>query len=202
MTIFSYVIPRDFGFAPNPFYNICSLATCKPKIRKNATLGDWVLGFGSADSRFKEKLVYAMKVDNKITFDEYWNMDAFQCKKPIMNGSIKQSYGDNIYHYENGEWKQEDSHHSLEGGAPNEKNITRDTSSNNVLLSSYFWYFGKEAVDLPNELQILIHRGRNHSKFTILEPQLEEWLKKLPKAGIIGDPAMFSGGFKRYDGES
>ncbi|WP_225761747.1 hypothetical protein [Acinetobacter sp. Marseille-P8610] len=35
MKIFSYVVSRDFGFAPNPFFNFCTLATCKPKIRKD-----------------------------------------------------------------------------------------------------------------------------------------------------------------------
>lgn len=33
---FCYVIPFDSGFAPNPFHNICTLATCKPKMRLSA----------------------------------------------------------------------------------------------------------------------------------------------------------------------
>ena len=39
MYLYSYVITRDYGFAPNPFWNICSLATCKPQIRERALIG-------------------------------------------------------------------------------------------------------------------------------------------------------------------
>src|SRR5712671_5339411 len=34
MRLYSYVVARDFGFAPNPFFGVCTLATCKPDIRK------------------------------------------------------------------------------------------------------------------------------------------------------------------------
>lgn len=50
MYLYSYVITRDYGFAPNPFWNICSLATCKPQIRERALKGDWVAGFGGANT--------------------------------------------------------------------------------------------------------------------------------------------------------
>ena len=36
MTLFSYVIEHDLGFAPNPFHGVCTLACCKPQIRKIA----------------------------------------------------------------------------------------------------------------------------------------------------------------------
>ena len=44
--LFVYVIARDFGFAPNPFHGVCTLATCKPGIRRSAKVGDWILGVG------------------------------------------------------------------------------------------------------------------------------------------------------------
>ena len=47
MRLHSYVVARDYGFAPNPFFGVCTLATCKPKIRSAAKLGDWVMGTGS-----------------------------------------------------------------------------------------------------------------------------------------------------------
>ena len=37
--LYSYVITRDYGFAPNPFGGICTLATCKPGIRNHAKVG-------------------------------------------------------------------------------------------------------------------------------------------------------------------
>jgi hypothetical protein len=32
--LFTYKMTHDSGFAPNPFYDILTLATCKPGIRK------------------------------------------------------------------------------------------------------------------------------------------------------------------------
>jgi hypothetical protein len=196
-------MPRDYGFAPNPFHSFCSLATCKPDIRNRAVIGDWILGFGSAkkESEFKEKLIYAMRVDNKITFDEYWNGIDYQCKKPIMNGSLKQNYGDNIYHHENGMWMQADSHHSLNSGNVNKFNLDKDTSSDAVLLSKKFWYFGKAAIAVPQRLSELIPKCRNYSRPKVAEKELERWLEKLPQKGFINEPAKFSGEFKRYDGK-
>ena len=98
MRCFSYVVARDFGFAPNPFYAKCSLATCKPLIREKAEIGDWIAGFGSARYGAKEQLLFAMRVTYKSTFNEYWDSPEYQCKKPVLNGSLKQMYGDNIYH--------------------------------------------------------------------------------------------------------
>lgn len=34
MLVYEYVMTYDTGFAPNPFYGVCTLACCKPKIRK------------------------------------------------------------------------------------------------------------------------------------------------------------------------
>src|SRR5712692_10528871 len=45
--LYSYVVARDYGFAPNPFFGFCTLATCKPEIRKAAAIDDWVIGTGS-----------------------------------------------------------------------------------------------------------------------------------------------------------
>ncbi|MFH1865797.1 MAG: hypothetical protein ABIK85_07930, partial [Candidatus Eisenbacteria bacterium] len=39
MRLFSYIVARDYGFAPNPFCGVCTLATCKPKIRESASVG-------------------------------------------------------------------------------------------------------------------------------------------------------------------
>lgn len=44
LKLYSYVVARDFGFAPNPFHGYCTLATCKPDIRATASVGDWVIG--------------------------------------------------------------------------------------------------------------------------------------------------------------
>ena len=45
--LFVYTVAYDVGFAPNPFYGFCTLATCKADIRNAADVGDWVVGVGS-----------------------------------------------------------------------------------------------------------------------------------------------------------
>lgn len=77
--LFSYVVDHDLGFAPNPFGGICTLAKCKYGSKKRnivemAEVGDWIAGTGGADLRKSAghgKLVYAMRVDDKIPLAEY-----------------------------------------------------------------------------------------------------------------------------------
>src|SRR4051812_1851154 len=67
--LFTYTIPVDDGAAPNPFHGMCSLAICKPGIRRVAKKGDWVAGLGSKKAHsgdLSRKLVYAMRVDASI----------------------------------------------------------------------------------------------------------------------------------------
>ena len=50
--LFSYVVDRDLGFAPNPYGGFCTLAHCKfsisgkKKIVELAKIGDWIAGTG------------------------------------------------------------------------------------------------------------------------------------------------------------
>lgn len=71
MTLYSYVLRSDTGFAPNPFYGYCTLATCKPDIRRLARIGDWVIGTGSVENVGPGRLVYAMRVEAVLTLDQY-----------------------------------------------------------------------------------------------------------------------------------
>jgi len=78
MKLYSYIVARDFGFAPNPFYGCCTLATCKPRIRKSASIGDWVVGTGAKTKyNLAEHIIYAMKVDEVMDFDSYWKDPRF-----------------------------------------------------------------------------------------------------------------------------
>lgn len=92
MRNFSYKIEHDFGLAPNPFGGYCTLAVCKSSIRSNKGLevGSWIIGTGSKKLKNANKLIYAMQVGEKLTFNEYWNDPRFQYKKPIINGTLVQ----------------------------------------------------------------------------------------------------------------
>lgn len=162
MKLYSYVIPRDFGFAPNPYFDYCTLATCKPRIRKCAQIGDWIAAFGSASTPIREKMIMLMQVEETLSFDEYWQDERFICKRPVSNKGIKHMYGDNIYHHVGTDWVQEWSHHSLEDGSTNYSNLNRDTQTDRVLIAREFYYFGRDAIAIPYEFDLLIGRGRNH----------------------------------------
>tara|TARA_R110002049_G_scaffold84688_1_gene215529 strand:- start:206 stop:811 length:606 start_codon:yes stop_codon:yes gene_type:complete len=191
VTLFSYVVRWDHGFAPNPFHGICTLATCKPLIRRKAKIGDWVLGTGSAERKFQGRAIFLMHIDELSRFDDYWMNPRFVRKRPTMNGSLKQRFGDNIYHHdEGGAWVQADSRHSRDGHA-NDKNLARDTNTTDrVLIASDFMYWGEAAPKIPKSLQkFVIARPGWEENFTQVEiEQLVDWAKSHEQQGQVGDP--------------
>ena len=201
---FSYVVARDFGFAPNPFDGVCTLATCKQQIRGSAVVGDWVIGTGSAKFGLTGKLVFSMRISERLTFDSYWNDERFVTKKPVMNGSLKKMYGDNIYRRKkNGGWEQANSHHSLEDGRPNAYNLKRDTSVDAVLIAEHFYYFGMSAVDIPAQLACrIVKKGIGYRCIGASDiEELRRSVLSLHQPGYHNDPIQFVS-FERYDGTS
>lgn len=197
--LYSYVVRYDSGFAPNPFYGFCTLATCKPKIRSSATVGDWVVGCGSNDRTVRRggHLVYCMKISETLTFDQYDTDPRFKSKKPFRNGSRKQSCGDNIYYrsIENRAWRQRDSFHSSSDGSANVDHINRDTGTNKVLISDFFIYFGGEGPHFPSALRDkmghpLCKSGIGYSRFNDdrLIADFEEWIRNFGVLGYQGAP--------------
>ena len=197
--IYSYVVRYDSGFAPNPFYSYCTLATCKPDIRRSAQVGDWVVGSASDNRRIRRggHLVYAMRVTEIMSFDGYSADPRFAPKKPFRKGSRKQSCGDNIYYrYDpEGGWQQRDSFHSRENGEPHPSHTRRDTSVNRVLISDHFVYFGGEGSKFPGHLEasdgrLLCKRGIGRSCFNDPEliKKLEGWIGGMGVVGYQGRP--------------
>jgi hypothetical protein len=193
MRIYSYVVARDFGFAPNPFHGYCTLATCRPDIRGYAQVGDWVIGTGSASRKDTTRLIYAMKIEEKIDFEDYFLDERFQQKKPDLTKSSKFNYGDNIYSKnENDEWIVLDSHHYREGGNNNEKNIVKDTSQPQVLVSKNFIYLGRNSIEIPESLHFMIKKMQGtRSRFTPQQlDDIESWLLNImhDRKGLKGLP--------------
>lgn len=203
MKYISYVISRDYGFAPNPFHGKCTLATCKADIREYANIGDWIFGTGSKSLKCQHRLIYAMQVSDKITYSEYWDDPKYNNKKPIMNGSLIQMYGDNIYYRKSdNSWFQANSHHSYENGTINYDNLNRDTKSEYVLISNNFYYFGRKHIEIPKEYipHICVPRqGRKYIKNQDGIRALFNILDQYPK-GCHADPIWFEK-FKRHDGK-
>lgn len=197
MNCFRYKLEHDYGFAPNPFHGILTLATCKGNIRNNKKLniGDWIIGLGSVSLGNKDHLIFAMKLECKITFDEYWNEERYQCKKPYLNGSLVQMYGDNVYHTDNitGIVIQEDCAHSNKNGQVNFDHQKRDIKGRYVLLSQNFYYFGDNAPLIPSEYDYIYKVSRDYKYKDLIgeENKIQDfinWLNNNYEKGIHGDP--------------
>ena len=61
-----------------------------------------MLGTGAVKPKLRGHLTFWMRVDEVITFDEYWQDRRFRRKKPRMSGTTCLRYGDNIYHRDGG----------------------------------------------------------------------------------------------------
>jgi hypothetical protein len=198
MEYFSYVVEHDYGLAPNPFGGYCTLAVCKPDIRKNINLniGDWIIGTGSQKLKKLNHLIFAMQLEEKLTFDGYWEDKRFQYKKPIINGSLVQMYGDNFYHKNSKtqEWIQEVSAHST---VQKEKHLIKDTSSEIVLISQKFYYLGDQSLLIPQEFNEICKKrqGMKYKGLNEVGAKVINWLSKNSKNGISGDPLNW----KEYD---
>jgi len=205
--LFIYVVDRDFGFAPNPFHGMCTLATCKPRLRRSAQVGDWVLGVGGSRLKATGRCVFAMRVGRILTFNQYWRDIAFRDKRPIRNGSKKMMVGDNIYHRRSPTepWRQEDSHHSLPDGKLNPHNVSNDTQTDAVLVGDVFFYFGASAPFIPKSLLAAIgyKNGRSYRKFAMntAASKLIKWLTTTYAGAentLLGDPFDFGNSSARY----
>jgi hypothetical protein len=150
--LYSYKMTDDSGFAPNPFFKIMTLATCKPQIRESKKLGVYIAGFTSNDLCNEkvgfERMVFIMKVTAKIDFNTYYHDQEYRCKRPSPESRITKS-GDNIYHTINGKYIQERNFFHKQ------KNIEHDLKSNMVLISKNFFYFGSGAIPI-NQFKIKV----------------------------------------------
>ncbi len=195
MKLWSYKISRDYGFAPNPFYGACTIACCKPDIRGGASIGDLVVGCGSSKLKLVGRTIFAMRVGEKLTFQEYWDDDRFLRKRPVYTAGKARAFGDNIYHQDClGNWIQEDSHHSLKGGLWNALNAERDLRENAVLIATEFVYWGNLAPQIPPHLREydgddLYPNVRNlrNSYSEAFKAEAQAWFASCPR-GRLGRP--------------
>ncbi len=198
MIIYSYRLDHDLGLAPNPFGKFCTLTVCKPDIRKskNLKLGDWVIGTGSkaleetTGRKLTNKLIYAMRVTDRISLESYWNDSRFQYKKPIMNGTLTTMFGDNFYHKDEfGNWIQEDSAHSNEDGSINHNHLKTDIKGSNAIISEHFYYFGNSAPIIPKELSSVCHSTQGSKKIDgQLSVDFIKWITSNFHRGRHGSP--------------
>jgi hypothetical protein len=160
--LFTYITPIDDGAAPNPFHGMCSLAICKPGIRRIAKVKDWVVGLGSKHAPsgdFSGKVVYAMQVEEIRSMHEYDRLavQRWPHRRPnIQSRHLPDRLGDCIYNYSSGSPIQRPSVHG-------EANIKTDLSGERVLIShDEFYYFGQKAQKLPRNLLPICPQTQGH----------------------------------------
>lgn len=193
MAIYSYVLRFDDGKAPNPYWGVCTLAICKPVIRRTAKVGDWVIGTGSKNSPIGDisnKLVYAMKITKIQSMEEYdtYCIAHIKTKIPVPKSEdFRLQVGDCIYDYsENPPIIRTGSQHC-------ECDMIKDLNGKNVLLSEQFYYFGDAPITIKEELKDkIIKNYSGHKK--IDDPNIiNEFLKWLNELKLetnfpLGEP--------------
>jgi hypothetical protein len=194
MRLYSYTIPYDDGAAPNPFWGVCTLAICKPAIRRTASEGDWIVATGSKNTKdqgdLSNKVIYAMKVTKKMTLQEYDDYCRNHLQKKIAdweNRDPRRRLGDCIYDFSVNPPNQRI-------GVHNEGNRKTDFGGKNVLLSDHFYYFGENPIDLCDKLLPIAHKTQGH-KSTANEPYKELFVKWITDQGktpnkLYGDPGL------------
>lgn len=170
MKIYAYQVPIDDGAAPNPYGGVCTLAICKPNLRKIAQVNDWIIGINS-----NNKLIYTMKVTQILSMKEYdtFTKESLNIKIPdIQSIDIEKHMGDSVYDFSNDTITLRKSVHS-------KCTKEMDLAGKNVLLSALFYYFGSETKILPSEFKDIVNLDID---FIQLDKELEEiffkWLYK------------------------
>jgi hypothetical protein len=180
MKLYSYVVEHDNGHAPNPYFEVCTLCRCKyRKSRKRprnivelAREGDWVVGTGGASKRSAGhgKLVYAMRVDKKLTREEYFTDSRFAQKKRVKPGTYEQTRGDNERPCSDFEKREQF-----------------------ALVSWRFYYFGASAIHIPGEAPRDLEKkgpGFRSDFDPAAIRRFARWLKGHCKPGRQGEPCQ------------
>lgn len=163
MKLYSYVVEHDTGYAPNPYFGLCTLCRCKfrkrPEGKRNivemAEVGDWVVGTGGKSERSAGhgKLVYAMRVDEMPTREKYYRRFS---KRRRDNKSPHTDF---------------------------------EKRRQFALVSRHFYYFGANAIEIPKTLKLEKKGPGYRSDFASADIcRFLEWLTKQSEPGKHGEP--------------
>ncbi len=202
--LFTYKVAHDGGSAPNPFYGLCTLAICKPAIRRVAKKRDVIVGLGCGKD--ESRIIYCMVVDAVVPWADYieecklGNLTEIKLnKRQNLKGKIPENENDQ------GDCIWKDASKYLDSipswsGHEGEYDFKRDMNGN-VLVGETYWYFGKgdkHKIDLPDDLKNIIpygqgHRSNSNNRFSeqfvdFFNEQLIE--RNITTIGKMGTPAL------------
>lgn len=210
--LYCYKMTHDTGFAPNPYHGVLTLATCKPKIRKNAQKEYWISGWTSNKVQGKndefrftdatQALIYLAKVSDNPKIKDYWkeykkkrqpdqfDKDEKEGCKSCGNNIIPQAsdieyFGDNIYEPDDSEPLGFKRHENAHHGEENKK---RDLSGERVLVCKEFYYFGVEHAipksDIVNDKNFVVPRCKKIQLDDPIAKQIIDFVTKNYSSGI------------------
>jgi len=166
-------------------------------IRESAELNDVIIGIAGSNQRglgrYHPQLIYWMRVDLDLTFDQYWSDPRFVQKRPQIPGPKMRMVGDSTYRHEPDciDWSFGMSMHYVAGAAQTDGgHVVRDTKADRVLLSQYYTYWGKSGPAVPAHLLPLFPRRNqkcNHDAALLAE--LHDFIRLDQPLGLVGDPA-------------
>lgn len=196
--LFSYKMTHDTGFAPNPFGGFLTIATCKPLMRKHKRVGDWIAGFTSArmDNAWhrvgEERIVFLMRVSDKVTLAEYWSDPRFVIKRQQQDAGAVGTCGDNIYRPTSKQPVLPIVYDQIKNIHHSPRDATRDVGGEFVLIADEFYYFGSKALVIPTSLRPGVPRGQAaHGKLTRSAHRAQEfieWMRATYAVGIHSHP--------------
>lgn len=175
---------NDYGFAPNPFWDYCTLATCTPNhMRCNLLPGDWILGNSTADEG--NLLIYAMRISEVLSLDDYYHDERFARKRPC-DGTWQDRCGDNIYFRDTSGSLVQDTEAIYHTDCHLQE---QDIYGNRVFISDHYFYFGEDAPTIPAQFSSLIRRvqGVKYHRELIVD-EFIRWLEGSHSPGLIGLP--------------
>lgn len=207
--MWSYKVVWDSMFAPNPLFDILTLATCKPTIRKssNTKRGMWIAGWTACIThnsdlfggvfrckRGEERLIYLAQISDILPLDEYW--EKYPQKRCVCTENINEAirYGDNIYTKD---------HTDSDGNIIPTANIgnhdgidaaKRDyyTGKNAIICENFYYFTPEIRLIVPDRFKHLVHSGRGQS---IKSEDVDEFIRFVAEQaklhgvnnGIVGD---------------
>jgi hypothetical protein len=130
--LYSYILACDVGGAPCVENGCLTIAICKQVMRKNAHVGDTIVGISGYKLGKIKKIIFIATITRMMTMVQY--------------GDCNRS--DSIY----------TSDLKLKAGAKFHdcSNYEKDISGKNVIISRDFIYFGKKNIKVPNNLRGII----------------------------------------------
>lgn len=129
--LYSYILACDVGGAPCVEGGCLSIAICKQIMRKNARVGDTIVGISGYKLGKKKKIIFIATITKMVTMEDYGDSTR---SDSIYTSDLKLK--PNPFH-----------------DCSNYKN---DIKGKNVIISTDFIYFGKKNIAVPDNLRGII----------------------------------------------